>query len=423
MTLPHKVSVSSLCCIALFLATAALAANKFNLKPGATGKICLECHVDFQEKLKRASIHTPVKAGECSGCHNPHSSSHGKLLAAAPGRVCSQCHGEMAPETARSRHQVVAEGNCVACHDPHAADNQQNLVKAGNDLCFGCHQDIGEAVTTAKFKHSPVQKGCVNCHDPHASEKFDHLVKTDVPALCLKCHKTNKPAFLRQHSNYPVAKGRCTSCHNPHGSDKPVILYANVHPPVMTKRCNQCHEDPASAAPFKTKKAGFELCQGCHSNMINAAFGKRQVHWALVGKQGCLSCHTPHASTETGLLQAAMTTVCGACHSDTIQRQEASLAKHEPVQEGNCTLCHTPHASDAPLLMTDASSIVLCSGCHNWSAHSSHPIGAKFPDMRNQNLTVTCLSCHRSHGTAYKKLIPFATSTDLCVQCHARFKR
>jgi predicted CXXCH cytochrome family protein len=404
--------------LALLIAAAAFPADMYRLKPGAKGKICTNCHVDFQDKLKRPFLHTPVKQGDCSGCHNPHTSSHGKLLEADPSRICLRCHEGIAPKKAKSTHKVVVEGKCTGCHDPHSADNKWNLVKAGNELCFGCHKDLGQAVTKARFKHSPVEKGCLNCHDPHASEKFGHLLKTDVPALCTNCHKADKPSFTRQHSDYPVAKARCTSCHNPHGSEKAAIMYANVHRPVLSKMCNQCHESPSSPTPFKVKSPGYELCRGCHSKMINETFGKNQLHWALVGKNGCLACHTPHASSEAALLKGPMITVCGVCHADTIKRQETSLTKHEPVTKGECAKCHSPHASDGPLLMTNPSVIDLCGSCHNWGKHSSHPVGEKVRDMRNRNLSVNCLSCHRSHGTPYKKMVPFTTSTDLCVQCH-----
>lgn len=415
--------VPLVCLAVLLVAGAAFPADKFHLKPGAKGKICMNCHVAFRETLQRPFLHTPVKTGECSGCHNPHTSSHGKLLDADPNRMCRRCHDEMAPEGARSRHKVVAEGNCTACHDPHAANNKWNLVKAGNELCSGCHQDLGRAVTKARFKHSPVEKGCLTCHDPHASKEFLHLVKRDVPGLCIACHKTDKPSFSRRHGEYPVAKGRCTSCHNPHGSDKAVFLYANVHRPVTNKMCGQCHEPPSSPDPFRLKRPGYELCQGCHSRMINETFGKNRVHWALLGKKGCLACHAPHASSEAALLNGPMIAVCGECHSDTIRRQEDSPAKHEPVRDGECLACHSPHASDGSLLMTNPSVNDLCGGCHSWGKHSSHPIGEKYRDMRNRNLEVGCLSCHRSHGTQFKKMIPFTTPTTLCVQCHEEQKR
>ena len=38
--------------------------NKFKLKPGAQGKLCLECHDAFKEKLKNPFVHTPVKTGD-----------------------------------------------------------------------------------------------------------------------------------------------------------------------------------------------------------------------------------------------------------------------------------------------------------------------------------------------------------------------
>ncbi|RJR16657.1 MAG: cytochrome C, partial [Nitrospiraceae bacterium] len=62
------------------LSVQAATENKFRLKTGAKGDICLKCHEPFREKLKARFVHTPVKIGECSGCHNPHTSPEGKLL-------------------------------------------------------------------------------------------------------------------------------------------------------------------------------------------------------------------------------------------------------------------------------------------------------------------------------------------------------
>ena len=73
--------------------------------------------------------------------------------------------------------------------------------------------------------------------------------------------------------------------------------------------------------------------------------------------------------------------------------------------------------------MNKASNIELCAACHDWQKHSSHPIGEKVVDTRNKNMTMDCLSCHRSHGTEYRWMLTFKTTTDLCVQCHIKFKR
>ncbi len=400
------------------------AQNKFRLKPGAEGKICLGCHSTFSEKLKNTFVHTPLRQGECIGCHSPHTSSHGKLLATDTGAICSTCHASVIPDKAKSSHKVVTEGNCVKCHDPHAAANKFNLKLSGNKLCLDCHKELGDSLDKAKRKHKPVTSGCLNCHNPHGSATALHLLKKDVPGLCKDCHQTDKPFFVKVHQNYPVADSNCTSCHNPHGSMRSALLYDTVHVPVANKMCNQCHEDPTSSTPFKTKKTGFELCRGCHYEMVNAALSKNRIHWPLIDHRGCLNCHSPHASKRAALLkQDSMTSLCGSCHKDTITRQEKALSKHNPVQEGMCTTCHSPHASDNVLLMKEAKIIDLCSTCHDFTHHSSHPIGEKATDPRNKNLTLDCLSCHKSHGSDQKRLMHFQFGTDLCVQCHQEMKR
>jgi predicted CXXCH cytochrome family protein len=94
-----------------------------------------------------------------------------------------------------------------------------------------------------------------------------------------------------------------------------------------------------------------------------------------------------------------------------------------PIDQGNCTVCHSPHASDNVFLLQGKSLIDLCGTCHNWKAHSTHPIGEKAVDPRNRNLTLDCLSCHRSHGSPFKSFASFDTAADLCVQCHQSVRR
>jgi len=397
--------------------------TKFNLKPGAEQKVCLTCHPAFEDVLKKQYIHTPVKKPGCIACHNPHTATFPKQLSAEVSKLCLTCHDRIMPKDARSTHKVVLEGKCVQCHDPHASDNKNNLRKAGNELCYGCHKEKAEEIKKVKFKHSPVEKGCINCHNPHASSQASVLLKSEVPALCKDCHDTNKPLFAKQHMNYPVANSTCTLCHNVHGSSRSGIIYDTVHKPFGSKQCNQCHESATSPKPLALKKNGFELCRGCHSNMINEMFAKNRLHLAVVGKNGCLNCHNPHATTQEKLLKAAPIQVCGTCHAGTIERQVRSVTKHVPVNEGMCTACHSPHASDNVFLVTQASTIDFCATCHDWSKHSTHPVGEKIIDKRNKNLSVDCLSCHRSHGTEFKKMLPFGTVSELCTQCHKEYLR
>lgn len=415
--------------------------NPFRLKPGAAGKICLDCHPEFQAKLRNKFVHTPVKTGACSGCHSPHTSAHGKLLAAPTSAICLTCHASVVPAGARSRHKVAVEGQCVACHDPHASNTKGLLVKAGNDLCVSCHKAITDTIATVKFKHLPVSDGCLNCHNPHGSDTADRLLAKPMPALCVECHKPDSASFARQHVNYPVARANCVSCHDPHGSNTAGLLFDTVHPPVAARRCNQCHNAATSAEPFATRRPGFELCRGCHGAMVNETFSKNRVHWPLVDRTGCLNCHEAHASRQKKLLNVEQASLCGGCHKDTIgwqvklaakEAQERAAAKgqvdkgafgHAPIQKGNCSACHLPHASDSARLMRQDSVIEGCGACHDWLKHSSHPMGPKYADLRNKNLSLDCLSCHRAHGTGYRYLMTFPTTTDLCVQCHRQLRR
>jgi predicted CXXCH cytochrome family protein len=423
MTLQTKTALVLIAIVCATAVSSSYSQDKFRLKPGAKGKVCLNCHETFKEKMQLPFLHTPVRKGDCSDCHNPHTSSHGKLLSGDVKKICLSCHEGIVPGKAQSTHRVAVEGNCVKCHDPHAAKNKNNLLLAGNELCFGCHQRIAKEVAGNKFKHSPAEKGCVNCHNPHGSSKAASLLKEDMPTLCVACHKPDTPAFGKQHMGYPVARSRCTSCHDPHGSSTRGMFWAKGHQPVMNRMCSQCHPEPASPDALKGKKPGFELCRGCHNNMMNDTFGRNRMHGPVVDKVSCLNCHRPHASRENALLKGPQLVLCGQCHQDTVEKQKKSLVKHPPVEEGNCTACHRPHSSNNAFLMDNASMFDICGTCHEWQRHSTHPIGEKVIDKRNRNLGMDCTSCHSSHGSEHKRFAHYDLKMDLCVQCHEKFQR
>ena len=441
MTARARWTTLGLALLALLGAAQAQGQNKFRLKLGAEGRVCFDCHPDFQDKLKNTFVHTPVKTGTCVACHSPHASSHGKLLAAPTSAICTTCHASVVGAKAVSAHKVVVEGGCVTCHDPHASNNKALLLKPGDDLCTSCHKALGDAVARVKFKHRPVSQGCLGCHDPHGSDNSGRLLKAAVPALCVGCHKPDSPSFARRHANYPVARADCTSCHDPHGSNTAGILFDTVHAPVAAGRCAQCHNAATAPEPLATRRAGFELCRGCHGTMLNEVFAKARVHWPLVDRTGCLNCHEAHASRQKKLVNVEETRLCGRCHRDTTdyqarlaekarREQTASKVKvekgaitHDPVRAGSCSTCHSPHASDSVRLLRSASIIDGCGACHDWLKHNSHPMGEKVTDLRNRNRSVDCLSCHRAHGTGYRYLTTFPTATDLCVQCHKQLRR
>lgn len=399
------------------------AAAKYKLKPGASGKLCLDCHVDFQDTVKKAFVHTPVKSGNCADCHDPHAADHGKLLAEAPSAICQSCHADIVPKGAMSTHQAALEGKCIDCHDPHASDFKSGLKATGNAVCASCHKAVVDGASKAAHKHAPVEGDCLGCHDPHASKDAPALLTKAVPGLCVGCHQPTKPTFAREHLGYPVAGTDCTSCHDPHGSKNEGLLWANVHEPVANKMCAQCHEAADSAQPLAVKKPGGELCRGCHNELYNESATKARLHWPMVDREACANCHNPHASKVDALLAAPQRELCGSCHGDVLRRGERSVTKHQPVAEGDCTTCHTPHASNEPGLFAAANEEEMCGSCHDWKKHSAHPLGPKAVDQRNPNLTVGCNSCHRNHGTQEAHFAPFEPKQALCMNCHTKFTR
>jgi len=409
---------------ALLLCAASLvgAANDFKLKPGARGKLCVDCHDGFEEVLAQPFVHTPITEGECSACHSPHTSNHEMLLSAQTGEMCLECHDDLVPEETQSAHEVFVDGKCILCHDPHSSENENILRATGSALCFDCHEEMGERVAENDEEHEPVTEDCLECHNPHVSAESTHLLSDSEPGLCLDCHETDDASFAKQHNDYPVTKARCTACHDPHGSNTEGILYDNVHEPVVEKKCDECHEGTGSS-PFALKETGFELCEGCHYEEVIDHLNKDRVHWPLLDKTGCLNCHAPHASPQESLLKAPMLDLCSSCHADTVARQERAQTEHPPMAEGACTECHSPHSSDNLFLLNEASSLDLCENCHEWQTHSTHPIGDKIVDPRNQNVTLECFSCHRSHGTEYEHFLYYETTNDLCIQCHQELRR
>jgi len=38
--------------------------------------VCLQCHDDITDAMKKKTVHSALKSGKCSSCHNPHASNH-----------------------------------------------------------------------------------------------------------------------------------------------------------------------------------------------------------------------------------------------------------------------------------------------------------------------------------------------------------
>lgn len=412
-----RAALWGVCLLALLLLPASLALGAAKMKLRAVGaELCYQCHPDLKQKFTaQPHIHTPVKEGKCAGCHNPHTAMYKHLLTRVGAELCFLCHKDKKREFNQSnKHTPVAKGQCISCHDPHASSNKSQLVRTGSELCLGCHEGMKDYLKK-DVVHVPFKEGmCDSCHDPHASSQRAQLVAAEKD-LCKGCHDTASAEFKGIHGQSAV--GGCYFCHNPHGSDQKGMFPKFVHAPFAGGGCAGCHKSIAEN-PKELVKAGSELCFSCHADQ-KAKFQKSQTH-APVKEGECTSCHAPHGSEEKFFLVAKENALCLKCHIEVEEDAKEKKYRH-PLDESpdfRCAMCHSPHASDEGKLFV-LSSIKLCEKCHPTQGTFTHPVGEGITDPRDKS-TVTCVTCHDTHGTANSELLRYDKNRELCIQCHKK---
>ncbi len=127
-------------------------------------------------EVKQGSVHGPYAGKACDRCHESKFSNSLKL---EKEELCWSCH-ESEDILAAVVHSPVAAGQCVACHDPHRSKNPFLLVMPTIELCEHCH-DQG---TFPRIDEHRAQRGgdCTRCHDPHATSR-EYMLKSDADVL------------------------------------------------------------------------------------------------------------------------------------------------------------------------------------------------------------------------------------------------
>lgn len=205
------------------------------LKPSATDRICLSCHLNQPTNVGRINNSHAKNQVSCVSCHSVHKNGGLGIVARKPVEInalCASCHGDIWASFAKPYRHRLPEGamSCADCHNPHGSAVPQNmrLVQANEPGCFKCHGNLRGPFV---FEHAPVQlQQCSACHEPHGSANPRMLTRPKVMFVCLECHAnlpgptaptngtlgTVPPAF---HDIRQPRFQNCTLCHQMiHGS-------------------------------------------------------------------------------------------------------------------------------------------------------------------------------------------------------------
>lgn len=219
--------------------------------------------------------------------------------------------------------------------------------------CIDCHGSLVEK----KIKHTTkTEKGCEDCHKSsigkHPTDSIS--LQMNLPDLCLSCHKKMKDKIENSLFIHEVVKDKksCINCHSSHSSDEKKLLITN-----KKELCLSCHN---KSIPTKTKTL---------SNIAQEEKVSKSIHPPF--KKCSASCHNPHASDNSVLLNTPYTThtyievnpdsfaLCWECHdTELIKDPQTKTATsfidgdnnlhyiHVHGEKGrNCLICHSPHAT------------------------------------------------------------------------------
>ena len=288
----------------------------------------------------------------------------------------------------------VAVGLLVHLPRPALAqNNQQNGQYVGTEACMACHEDTYNSYIMNRHgiqsdpRTPAARQGCEACHGPgsvHVESDGEGPILSlkargadsagEINAACLKCHTRGRQA-LWHGSVHQSRNLACTSCHSIHKNYPKGLAHK-----TETETCVQCHKD------------------------IRAQMLRRSHHPLREGKMQCSDCHNTHGTVADKLVEgSSVNQKCFECHA---QLRGPFLWEHPPVTE-DCLTCHTPHGSAHSNLL-NAKVPFLCQRCHANVGHPSELTARSSADagqsvyrvLNNRIFYRACLNCHIAvHGS------------------------
>jgi predicted CXXCH cytochrome family protein len=391
--------------------------------------------------------------------------------------ICLMCHTTMAGNSAGTNHPLGQTTNsvprelwskhskmetaahlitCETCHIAHG-DHQESLLRqplVDSVLCLKCHADkshvnpdgsrnffhvINVVPTNAVIPAALMTNGarlarngaltCLTCHKIHLNQIETNLLVAKIDrqsSFCLNCH-TNQQGLTRTKHNlsqkFPDVRnlagktvaesGPCSACHLPH---KNALSLAGGGD-VISGLCLSCHGAGGIAVetnllgrnhpvgvPVSTGKPFPPVAQPVSLPLFNA-----WRHPAPGGNMTCITCHDPHRPpvgdaplVGEKFLRASVSALCQECHPHQVKVRSTkhdlsaqatvinNIQGQSPAISGVCSACHLVHSATAS----------------TWA----QPGDSAQPSAK-------CATCHRSEGSAAKKIIqPHSHPVDVPLQ-------
>jgi len=156
-------------------------------------------------------VHTPVRKGDCLGCHEPTDKQNHTfgLRADSQGELCLRCHESAYKRYVASRpHPPVRDKLCTACHAVHNSEYRELLVEFLSPERYVPYDD-GDSFAL-----------CFQCHDIELLDEEETDEYTDF--------RNGEKNLHYLHVNRESKGRNCRICHLPHGGAQPRLIRPTV---------------------------------------------------------------------------------------------------------------------------------------------------------------------------------------------------
>jgi len=340
---------------------------------GAVNSLCVSCHKDAMESLRRGGHRGQEEmlgVISCSSCHDVHA-THKPHLDSGVLRACNECHIGYQRQFEGSVHEkLFAEGrmNCLSCHRTHLIEDASEREDYG---CGRCHVDVereyrSSAHRIARLRGEEVAATCADCHDGHrvlAAENPESPVHhSRIPEMCGKCHTditvvttdfVRLPISLPSYEKSIHGKGlvngehtaACTDCHGVHNLQSASSPTSTIARENLARTCGNCHrkvaEEYLDSVHGRAVGHGIKdspTCTDCHDEHLILATESPEspVSRTNQASETCARCHEdPAMAARYGLPLEVVKSFEDSYHGWAIQRGGTAVAV--------CVDCHTKH--------------------------------------------------------------------------------